>query len=143
MIDKHSVDLSEYRIMKAEDLLFQADILHQNKKFDGSINRSYYAIFNSIRSLLALVKLDSVKHSGIISLFDKVYVKTKLFDKKFSEIAHAAFDNRQENDYEDFYNPSEQESANQIADCKEFINEAKMIKQKIIEGKINLPQTLS
>lgn len=61
MIDNLLIDLSEYRIKKANDLLIQATILHTNKKYDGSINRSYYAIFNAIRSILALLKSDSTK----------------------------------------------------------------------------------
>jgi len=67
MIDELQIDLSRYRLSKSKDLLNQAKLLHDNDKFDGSINRAYYAIFNLIRSLLALVKLDSSKHSGIIS----------------------------------------------------------------------------
>ena len=62
--------------------------------YDGSINRSYYAIFNALRSLLSLAKLDSKKHSGMLSLFDEYFAKTAIFDKRFSEIAHTAFDSR-------------------------------------------------
>lgn len=51
MIDQLSIDLSEYRIRKAKDLLSQAKILHNSGKYDGSVNRSYYAVFNSIRSI--------------------------------------------------------------------------------------------
>ena len=56
MIEKFAIDLSDYRMNKAKDLLSQSKLLFDNQKFDGSINRSYYAIFNAIRSLLALVK---------------------------------------------------------------------------------------
>lgn len=141
MIDKLSIDLSDHRLTKAKDLLSQAKLLHNSMKYDGSINRSYYSIFNTIRSMLALVKSDSTRHSGIISLFDKIYVKTKIFDKKYSIIAHSAFDHRQENDYEDFYIPTRDESDNQIIGCEDFISEAEKIKQMLIEGKIKLPKT--
>ena len=140
MNDNLSTDLSEYRSKKAKDLLLQAKLLHNNQKFDGSINRSYYAIFYGIRSLLALVKLDSPKHSGIISYFDKFFVKTKIFDKKYSEIAHSAFNSRQDNDYEDFYTPSEDESNRQIKESEDFLNEIEKIRESLIIGRINLPQ---
>ena len=139
MIDNLSSDLSEYRFKKAKDLLSQAKLLHNNKKYDGSINRSYYAIFNGIRSLLALIKLDSPKHSGIISYFDRYFVKTKIFDKKYSEIVHSAFDIRQDNDYEDFYTPNEDESERQLKECEDFLSEIEIIRESIIAGKINLP----
>jgi uncharacterized protein (UPF0332 family) len=61
-----------------------------------------YAIFNGIRSILALMGLDSRKHSGIISLFDAYFVRTGLFGKEMSRIAHRAFDTRQTSDYDDF-----------------------------------------
>jgi len=74
----------------------------RNHQYDGSVNRSYYAIFNAVRSVLALLRTDSRSHSGVISFFDRYFVKTGIFDKRFSKIVHAAFDTRQDNDYEDF-----------------------------------------
>ena len=65
MLEKEVIDLSDHRLQKAKNLLDQSEILLQNQMYGGSINRSYYAIFNAIRSLLSLVKLDSSKHSGI------------------------------------------------------------------------------
>jgi uncharacterized protein (UPF0332 family) len=75
MNDNHMHDLSDYRLSKARELVDEAKLLFDNKRYDGCINRSYYAIFSAIRSLLALVGLDSRKHSGIISYFDRLFVK--------------------------------------------------------------------
>ena len=138
-MDKKSVDLSEYRFKRAEDLLAQAKLLHENNKYDGSINRSYYSIFNGIRSLLALLKLDSSKHSGVISLFDKHFVKTNILEKSYSEIVHSAFNIRQANDYVDFYVPTETESEIQIKDCENFLDIVEKVRDKIISGNIKLP----
>lgn len=140
MIDELSVDLSAYRLNKAKDLLEQAKLLDDNDKFDGSINRSYYAIFNAIKSLLALVRLDSAKHSGVISFFDRYFVKTGIFDKKFSRIAHSAFDSRQDYDYEDFYMPTKEESQNQIEDAEDFIHEVESKIKLLVDEKISLPK---
>lgn len=110
MIDEQTKYLSEYRLKKADTLLIQAELLLRNHQYDGSVNRSYYAIFNAVRSVLALLRTDSRSHSGVISFFDRYFVKTGIFDKRFSKIVHAAFDTRQDNDYEDFYVPSETEA---------------------------------
>ncbi|MDZ7722202.1 MAG: HEPN domain-containing protein [candidate division KSB1 bacterium] len=139
MINQPNIDLASYRIDKAKDLFSQAKLLHKNKKYDGSINRSYYAIFNAVRGLLALVELDSSKHSGILSYFDRYFVKTKIFDKEFSKIAHKAFDTRQENDYEDFYNPSSEESESQIKNAIKFISEIEKKLSQLVTGEIKLP----
>ena len=40
MIDKLYIDLSNYRMERSKDLLSQAKLLHTNKKYDGSVNRS-------------------------------------------------------------------------------------------------------
>ncbi|MHB2149750.1 HEPN domain-containing protein [Calditrichota bacterium LG25] len=138
MIEKESIDLSEYRLNKAKNLLTQAEVLLQKQMYDGSINRSYYAIFYAIRSLLSLLKLDSTKHSGIISLFDKCFVKTGLIDKKFSNIAHTAFDARQDYDYEDFSIPSEYEAHSLFQNAKIFIDEIERLRTRIVEEEISL-----
>ena len=64
------VSLSNYRFKKAEDNLEAAKILFESSHFAESINRSYYAIFHSLRALLAFNEFDSKKHSGIISFFN-------------------------------------------------------------------------
>lgn len=48
MSDKPALDLSAYRLQKAKELLKQAQVLLEAASYDGSINRSYYAIFNAI-----------------------------------------------------------------------------------------------
>ena len=79
MLTREQISLSEHRFQKSTDSLKQAKILPDNQMFDGSINRSYYSIFYSIRSILGLVHLDSSKHSGVLTLFDKYFVKTGIF----------------------------------------------------------------
>jgi len=44
MNDSTGCDLSLYRLNKAKALLRQADVLLKSCGYDGSINRSYYAI---------------------------------------------------------------------------------------------------
>ncbi len=51
MIDEQARSLSGYRLDKAKRLLNQAGILLASHEYDGSINRSYYAIFNAVRAV--------------------------------------------------------------------------------------------
>ncbi|MCU0645255.1 MAG: HEPN domain-containing protein [bacterium] len=139
MLDQIVIDLSKYRLEKAYDLLGQAEILFENQKYDGSINRSYYAIFNAMRSLLALLKLDSSSHAGVLSFYDRYFVKTNIFDKKFSKMAHSAFDSRQDSDYEDFYQPTKEDAEQQLQQAQSFISEIKLKREQLINQKINFP----
>ena len=64
---------------------------------------------------------DSGKHSGIISEFQRVYIKTGLFDKECSIIIKTASEIRNDSDYEDFYITSREEAAEQLANAKIFV----------------------
>lgn len=139
MIDEQAQSLSKYRLDKAKNLLTQAELLLTNHQYDGSINRSYYAIFNAVRALLALVRVDSRSHQGVMSYFDRYFVKTEIFDKQFSKIVHSAFDTRQDNDYEDFYVPLEAEAQEQYNNAARFIGEIKRKRGLFIRGKLSLP----
>jgi len=139
MIDQTAIDLSAHRLDKAKDALKQAELLLENAGYDGSINRSYYAIFNAIRALLALVNLDSRRHSGVISFFDRYFVKTDIFEKSFSHIVHSAFDVRQVNDYEDYAMPTPEEAAQQVKNAEQLIHEVEQQRALLLEGKVALP----
>ncbi len=142
MLTPEAINLSDHRFKKSNEALKQAKILLDNLMFDGSINRSYYAIFYSIRSILALTSLDSSKHSGVLSIFDRYFVKTEIFDKQFSKIAHTAFDIRQDSDYEDFFTPVEDEAKSQYLKAELFLLEVDQTRQKIISGQLSLPKVL-
>ncbi len=132
-------NLSTHRLEKAKDLLQQAELLFHEHRYDGSINRSYYAIFNAIRAILALVQLDSQTHKGVISFFDRYFVKPGTCDKAFSKIAHTAFDVRQVSDYEDFQMPTEGQARTQLDDARRFVQEIEDKQEQCIQGNLNLP----
>ena len=139
MNDEHMYELSDYRMEKAKELADEAKLLFDNKRYDGCINRLYYAIFSAIRSLLALAGLDSRKHSGVISYFDRMFVKNGIFDKEFSRIAHSSFNVRQASDYQDFYIISEVQAKNQLEGCIKFISEVEEKRILFLTGELELP----
>lgn len=89
-MDNSVQSLARYRLSKSESDLNAAKILFENNLYAQSINRSYYSIFHSVRSLLSFDKFDSKKHSGIISYFNEHYIKTGLIEKNFSVIVMSA-----------------------------------------------------
>lgn len=64
-------------------------------------------------------------HSGIISEFRRLYIKTKIFDTKLSTIISALFDIRTDSDYDDFYVISKEEVKEQLDNAEYFLNEIK------------------
>jgi len=52
---------------------------------------------------LVLDGLDFSKHSGVMSYFQKNYVKTGIFGKVYSKILTESFEIRSESDYDDYF----------------------------------------
>ena len=85
-LDERVVDLIQYRLKSSKEKLNSATILLENKQFNDSLSRSYYAMFTAARALLATKRLDSSKHSGVISLFNQHFVKTGIVAKDLGQM---------------------------------------------------------
>lgn len=96
-------ELVLHRLGKAKERLSSAEILLNNGNLTDSIGRSYYAMFTSVRALLARDGVDFSKHAGVIAYFQKEYIKTGVFDKKYSKYISQAFQIRNNTDYADFF----------------------------------------
>ena len=108
------VDLSKYRFQSAKEDLETAQMLMKGGRFKASVNRSYYAIFHGLRAVTALAEFDSSKHSGVISFFNRTYVKTGIFDKSISKLIDTAYRLREKADSQDFIIISKDQAAEQI-----------------------------
>ena len=103
-------ELILYRLQTAKERLHSSQLLLREKSYKDSINRSYYAMFTSVRALLAMDGQDFSKHAGVIAYFQKEYIKTGKFDKKYSKYISQAFQIRNNVDYADFFLVSEQDA---------------------------------
>ena len=120
-MEKKQLDLSAYRLEKAKDDLETADLNLGNNKFSQSVNRSYYAMFHAARALLALDEFDSKKHTGIISFFNRHYIKPGKIESEFSKMLTAAFKIRNKSDYNDFYIAAREDAQIQLENAKKFL----------------------
>lgn len=124
-MDKEAFTLAEYRIRQAEQCLNSAKILCQAEDYRGAANRSYYAIFHAMRSVLALESKDFAKHSGVSSYFRKEYIKSGIFPIEMSDYITSAFEARSDSDYDDFYVISKSEVDVQIENAEKFCQAVK------------------
>lgn len=120
MYSDEQIALCRYRLNKAEDFLADAEKTLALDMYDTAANRSYYAIFHSVRALYALDGKDFKKHSGVIAFFQKDYIKNGIFDKRMSDIIKSAFSLRTDSDYEDFFMISHDEVKRQVEEAAEF-----------------------
>lgn len=113
--------LMAYRLENASEKLKAADMLYRIGCYKDAINRSYYAIFSAMRAVLALDGIDYAKHADVISYFQKTYIKTGIFEKKYSKYISIAFQIRNNCDYADFFLVSEDDAHEQLTHAREFI----------------------
>ena len=129
---KEIIDLVMYRLNKAKADLDSAKKTLELEMFDAASNRSYYAIFHAARAVLAFDGEDYKKHSGVISNFQKNYIKTGIFDKLMSNIIKSAFDMRCDSDYEDFYAVPQEDVIKQVEESEYFVSQIEAyLKEKI------------
>lgn len=109
-----------YRISAAKERLNSAKILLECGSYKDSIGRSYYAMFTTVRALLAIDGVDYSKHAGVIAYFQRKYIKTGIFDKKYSKYLSQAFQIRNNTDYTDFFIASQSDAKEQYEKALEF-----------------------
>lgn len=87
-------------LQKAEEKLTTAEIDFNNKRYDDSISRTYYAVFHAISAVLLSKGLHYSSHAQVIGNFNKEFVKSKVFPKTFTKIVQRLFEERQIGDYD-------------------------------------------
>lgn len=114
--------LLKYRIQQANETFHEAEILFNQSAYRGTINRAYYAMFYSVLALLATKKLGTSKHSGVIGLFDREFVKTGFLPRDLSRALRLAFDLRQTHDYGELIEIDKEVAQETLNDAKAFIS---------------------
>ena len=96
-------ELIKYRLESARERLNSAEVLLASKSYKDSIG------------------VDYSKHAGVISYFQREYIKTQKFEKKYSKYLSQAFQIRNNTDYADFFVVSFEDAREQADRSKEFL----------------------
>ncbi len=129
-MENQTRELSKYRMDQARQCITSAKALVEIDDYKGAANRSYYAVFHAIRSVLALEGKDFSKHSGVSAYFRKEYIKTGIFDVELSDIISMTFEIRSNSDYDDFYVISMEEVNEQIENAIRFCDAVELYLEK-------------
>ena len=110
-------------IEKAKDKLNSSKALYEIGQYGDSVSISYYVMFLIAKGLLILKGFKPKKHSGLIHIFGKEYVKNNSFNqelfKKFIETQTL----REQADY-DATDEINKKIANSIKLAEKFIEES-------------------
>lgn len=99
-IEEKKRQLAINRIEQADESIDEARYLFEGDKSPRAIiNRAYYAMFYAILALLIFEEYGSSKHSGVLSYFNKNFVKNGIFPKYLGRSVNKAFDLRIRSDY--------------------------------------------
>lgn len=75
-----ALELCKYRLETAESTFRIAEVCFENQGYRDAVNRSYYAAFYALRSILALEGVDFKRHKDVIAYFNQQYVATDKFE---------------------------------------------------------------
>lgn len=126
-------ELAGLRIDHSRECLSAARSLFDSGNYKSAANRCYYTVFHAMRAVLAMDKIDMKHHSGIISEFRRLYIKTGAFDIELSKIISVLYETRTDSDYDDFFTVTRDEVAEEITMAEAFLNNVSdFLKEKSI-----------
>lgn len=125
---------ASYQIKSSYATLREAELLMENEAYNGTLNRSYYAIFHAICAIHALAGKSFKRHKDTIGNFNKDYVRTGIFPKEYGGKVIAAESARHSSDYSEYFEPTREEAEQQVAFAREFINAVEQYCGKRVNG---------
>jgi len=125
-IEENLRHLALYRLRQAEESVDEARYLFEGSKSPRSVvNRAYYAMFYAVLGLLIFEPYSSSKHSGILSYFNRNFIKTGKISKDLGRAVNRAFDLRQRTDYREEFNISRDQAEPFIGWAEMFVSSVK------------------
>ena len=118
--------LIKYRLEEAENSIKEAEVLlREGMSLRSVMNSLYYAMFYAVLALLQEKELGTSKHYGAISIFDREFIKSDIFDKELSKTLHRAFELRQKGDYMEQAEVTKNDVDEMFPKTKDFVNKVK------------------
>lgn len=90
--------------------------------YDFASSRAYYASFYAIEAVLLTKGLVFSKHSGVISAFNKHFIKPAIFPREFSKLITRLFRERQIGDYEFDLSIGEEEAIEDVEGAERIVD---------------------
>jgi uncharacterized protein (UPF0332 family) len=121
-MDDRTKDYVDYKLQKAGMALKEAKLLFENRMFETSVSRLYYAAFYAANALLTKEGLNAKTHTGTKSLLNKEFFFTGKLNPDFAELYSMLLSKRHEADYENFAFINEQQIPEWIEKTQEFVS---------------------
>lgn len=128
--------LARYRIKQAEETIDEAEFLLSGQKSPRSIiNRAYYAMFYSVLALLIFEPYASSKHSGILSYFNRKFIKEGILPEELGRGINNAFELRVRGDYREYVELTYEQVTPFVERARIFVRAVSDYLEKVAFGK--------
>jgi uncharacterized protein (UPF0332 family) len=117
--------LVRFRPDQADAAVRAAQVLLDQDLFRDAVNRSYYAMFYAVLALLVTKQIGTSKHQGAISVFDREFVRTGVFNRELSYWLHEAFEMRLNADSAEMVEVPEEDARRILSNTETFIVQVK------------------
>ena len=128
------IAFAKYRLERAKEDLSDAEYNYKDSRYLNANNRAYYSIFHAIRAILALERIDFKRHKDVLAYFNQYYVNTEKFPKIMGKKIAQARKVREDSDYDDEFEPTDEQTKMQIETARELIKLVEEYLEKIWES---------
>ena len=128
--DKKAV--SDVRMAKAYEFLEDARANFNEGRFKTSINRSYYAALNAIRSILILEGANPLTHEGVITMLSLRFIKSAILPVDVVRKFKVLLSRRTDVDYGDFETVDKADAEESMRSSEKIIKLIDKARKKII-----------
>ncbi|MEW6416935.1 MAG: HEPN domain-containing protein [Nitrospirota bacterium] len=136
-MDRFSIEekrtLSDLRSTKSREALSDALNNFKAGMYKTSVNRSYYAVLHSARSLLILKGIDPLRHEGVKTMMSLHFIKAGIIPQEVIKIFKELLAIRTDVDYGDFETVDKSEAEKAIKKARRFIKIIESARKNLIK----------
>ncbi|NWF76555.1 MAG: HEPN domain-containing protein [Nitrospirae bacterium] len=125
--------LSSYRLDRADRLLEDASLLLKEKRWESSVNRSYYAALSAAKAALILFGIDPKSHEGVKTMVNKKLVLDGLMPREYGKWFRSLLLEREDADYADYVTIDSTDAEEAFKNASNFIEKIKNIINMLIQ----------
>ncbi len=131
-MDSTTRELVESYLEKGRRKLDVAVKLSASGDFDDAVSRAYYAAFHAVRALLTSAGQNPPTHSGVVTLFNLLFVKSGKLSKDLGRLFINLKDDREGVDYELFADADQGMAKLAIEEASRLLTEAAEYLEKVM-----------
>lgn len=130
---EEKITLSDLRYAKSREMLSDALNNFKAGMYKTSVNRSYYAVLHSARSLLILKGIDPFRHEGVKTMMSLHFIKAGIISQEVIKIFKELLVIRTDVDYGDFETVDKSEAEKAIKKARRFIKTIESARRNLIK----------